>query len=339
MTIDIELHDRCLIEFKKVYPNGWTADECAERVGLPPMDIRPVVAALHKMGLLYPRTTRKGDAELRKKKPVMRFWTDPEQIDRRYEQRMETISNVFNRILQSIEVRPMTEEEKNLELWSSVDTTDPAHTKKVDVRGGFTAIDAYHQIRNATARFGPVGKGWGWDITEAFDTGSTIVITIELWHREALENTNLSDKYSFASVGQAASHTGQGDNKKPDADAAKKALTDAITKGLSYLGFNADVFLGKFDDSKYVDDQRRAHDPAIQEQENADEEWLTKMEDDLDACTTLEQVNNVAKANADTWREVGKRSDKRGIVAKIAIEGARARNAVSDPDKLKEENL
>jgi len=32
----------------------------------------------------------------------------------------------------------------------------------------------------------------------------------------------------------------------------KKATTDGITKCLSMLGFNADVFLGKFDDNKYV---------------------------------------------------------------------------------------
>ena len=32
----------------------------------------------------------------------------------------------------------------------------------------------------------------------------------------------------------------------------KKVATDALTKGLSKLGFNADVFMGMFDDNKYV---------------------------------------------------------------------------------------
>ena len=40
--------------------------------------------------------------------------------------------------------------------------------------------------------------------------------------------------------------------QKPDEDAVKKAVTDGLTKCLSYLGFNADVFLGLFDDNKYV---------------------------------------------------------------------------------------
>ena len=34
---------------------------------------------------------------------------------------------------------------------------------------------------------------------------------------------------------------------------AKKATTDALTKLLSRLGFNADVFLGLYDDNKYVE--------------------------------------------------------------------------------------
>ena len=39
---------------------------------------------------------------------------------------------------------------------------------------------------------------------------------------------------------------------KLDEDAPKKAMTDALTKALSHLGIGADVFLGKFDDNRYV---------------------------------------------------------------------------------------
>jgi hypothetical protein len=41
-------------------------------------------------------------------------------------------------------------------------------------------------------------------------------------------------------------------NGRIDDDFFKKVATDALTKGLSKLGFNADVFMGKFDDNKYV---------------------------------------------------------------------------------------
>ena len=39
---------------------------------------------------------------------------------------------------------------------------------------------------------------------------------------------------------------------KANDECHKKLRTDALTKSLSMLGFNADVFMGKFDDNKYV---------------------------------------------------------------------------------------
>ena len=49
----------------------------------------------------------------------------------------------------------------NLSLWESVETTDPEFTTKVNQRGGFTAIGAQYQIKNATELFGPFGHGFG----------------------------------------------------------------------------------------------------------------------------------------------------------------------------------
>ena len=41
-----------------------------------------------------------------------------------------------------------------------------------------------------------------------------------------------------------------------DDEAPKKAMTDALTKAFSHLGVSADVFLGMFDNSKYVEDMK-----------------------------------------------------------------------------------
>jgi hypothetical protein len=42
-----------------------------------------------------------------------------------------------------------------------------------------------------------------------------------------------------------------------------------LTKGLSKLGFNADVFMGRFDDNKYV-----ATDKVQQSIDDKAEEWI-----------------------------------------------------------------
>lgn len=127
----------------------------------------------------------------------------------------------------------------NMELWNKVCKTDPKHTKKVSQRGGFTAIDAHYQIQRATEMFGTVGIGWGYDCEYIFQN-TVVICLVTFWHG--------SRDNKFGPIGGAAEMFG----KKTDTDAPKKAMTDGITKALSHIGFNSDVFLGKFDDNKYV---------------------------------------------------------------------------------------
>lgn len=133
----------------------------------------------------------------------------------------------------------------NLALWDSVSKTDPAHTKKVNQRGGFTAIDAHYQVQQATKAFGPVGIGWGYEVQHGtIEAGSILFASADVivWHK------NRDQAYGPVR-GLAAVLNQKG---RVDEDAPKKALTDALTKALSHLGFSADVFLGKFDDNRYV---------------------------------------------------------------------------------------
>lgn len=134
----------------------------------------------------------------------------------------------------------------NMQLWESVCETDPGITKEVNQRGGFTSIDAYSQIKRATEVWGPVGTGWGWRILEEKAVEGLYIITIDFQYQGQ----------SFPVVASSSLTMGTGDKKRPDEDAPKKALTDAITKALSYLGFNADVFLGMFEDDNYVNGMR-----------------------------------------------------------------------------------
>lgn len=132
----------------------------------------------------------------------------------------------------------------NSSLWDRVCKTDPSHTKKVNFGRQITAIDPYQQIKRATEEFGPAGKGWGWEVkqVETLPTNEVCVL-ISLWHGE---NVNRIEQW-----GQASLFIDKAEQKK-DTDCMKKATTDGITKCLSMLGFNADIFLGMFDDNKYV---------------------------------------------------------------------------------------
>lgn len=132
----------------------------------------------------------------------------------------------------------------NLKLWESVEKTNPAHTKEVTFGRKITAIDPYQQVKEATKVFGAVGKGWGWSVERVeYLPTNELAVLIRLWHGDSSN--------SFDQWGQASLYIDKAEKKK-DCDCFKKATTDGVTKCLSFLGFNADIFLGKYDDSKYV---------------------------------------------------------------------------------------
>lgn len=203
-------------------------------------------------------------------------------------------------------------DKENLKLWDAVCETDPFHTKHVGQRGGFTAIDAYYQIHCATEQFGAVGKGWGWEVNWTYPTEMSthglVIAEVNIWY-----TLDSADKvYSFPVVGAAKLES----NNRVDVDAPKKALTDGITKGLSYLGFNADVFTGKFDDNKYVEEMREKYSETIEllneEQQTAVHAKCTDMfpEDDKKAhdvsawiCEQLD-VNDVAEIPVESFDKV-----------------------------------
>ena len=55
----------------------------------------------------------------------------------------------------------MSNKNNNMKIWDQVCQTDPKYTKKVNQRGGFTAIGAQSQVQKATEIFGAMGTGWG----------------------------------------------------------------------------------------------------------------------------------------------------------------------------------
>lgn len=130
------------------------------------------------------------------------------------------------------------------DLWQQVCTTDPKHTKKVNSRGGFTAINATYQMREATQVWGSYGSNWGvrdlkWDYIRN-GKGDIIEIVLEA----IFYYPGKKEDSSFPLAADCL--------YKPGQDCRKKLLTDFTTKCLSKLGFNADVFLGLYDDNKYI---------------------------------------------------------------------------------------
>ena len=132
-------------------------------------------------------------------------------------------------------------------LWDQVCETNPDDTKKVEYGAHkFTAIDAYSQIKRATELFGSYGDKWAMrEITYARIDDTPLMRVSGVF-----QYPSLSGGIAQFPISTAARFIDQ--KGKFDDEFAKKAETDLLTKALSKIGFNADVFLGKFDDNKYV---------------------------------------------------------------------------------------
>jgi len=153
---------------------------------------------------------------------------------------------------------------ENMRIWEAVSKTDPKHTKKVTFGRTFTSIDAHWQIHQATNQFGPVGEGWGYSVAHSVITLTPEMILavadVTVWWLDRAGAGTLGVQHSYGPIrGTCEMYGPKTSQGKPipglfvtDEDAPKKAMTDALTKGLSHLGFSADVFLRLFDDNRYV---------------------------------------------------------------------------------------
>lgn len=148
----------------------------------------------------------------------------------------------------------------NLALWHSVEKTDPSATKSFTGRGGFrgTQVDPMHLIRRATELWGPMGGTWGIKVIEEsihvgaamFSEDGTRSLGFEQLHVARCELFHPGG--SLPCFGCTLLVWKNKHGTYTDEDAPKKSLTDALSKGLSWLGFAADIHTGRYDDAKYV---------------------------------------------------------------------------------------
>ena len=196
---------------------------------------------------------------------------------------------------------------ENLKLWNDTKVIDPKHSKDVSVSGkpNFTNIDAYYLLERATEKFGAYGKGFGLkelNIDEVH-LGDTILIK--------LNGTFFYDGGEFPvfNAMKLMYKTSKGYDKV-DEDAYKKMITNTIGKSLSYLGFAADVYMGKFEDANYL--QEITQDFALEEYQGyliTIKEYIGKaQEKEKVTAWVLERakVDEIAKISYESAKEIAK---------------------------------
>jgi hypothetical protein len=163
----------------------------------------------------------------------------------------------------------------NLELWNKVEKTNPKYTKKAKIGGmNITAIAPQYQIMQVTEQFGVYGKAWGFkNIKLSYDL-------VEKCNLVVFKGTFFFPSGEFEIINSCKLYMDRALTMVDD-NFAKKIETDALTKAISKLGFNADIFMGKFDDVRYVEEMNASFNPIKTPSEK------------LKECKTLAQLATV----------------------------------------------
>jgi len=179
-------------------------------------------------------------------------------------------------------------ENKNLELWNRVEKTNPNYTKKAKVGGmTITAIAPQYQIMMVTEQFGVYGKTWG------FKNVQLDYSLVEKYDMVVFKGTFFFPEGQFEIVNSCKLFMDR--NKKMlDDNFAKKIETDTLTKAISKLGFNADIFLGKFDDVRYLNEVKEEFKPKVEKPALPNDRFLKAVQAINDKKITKDSLNKFA---------------------------------------------
>lgn len=207
----------------------------------------------------------------------------------------------------------------NLALWEKLGKTDPAHTNGFKRGGGFsgTAIKPMWSYKRMTEEFGPCGTGWGvgepsFQVVPGDNREVLVYCTASIWYGEDRKIVYGVGGDKIVTHIKANAQYNRPERWENDDEAFKKAFTDAITNALKMIGVGADVHMGLFDDSKYVntmrdefagDDAKGKEDAAPKPVSAAEmKRGLETITQELLDCRTPNDVQKIWKAWVDVFK-------------------------------------
>jgi hypothetical protein len=166
----------------------------------------------------------------------------------------------------------------NLELWNKVEKTNPKYTKKAKISGHeITAIAPQYQIMQVTEQFGVYGEKWGFrNIELDYDL-------VDKFNLVVFKGTFFFPNGEFEIINSCKLYMDRALTMVDD-NFAKKIETDALTKAISKLGFNADIFMGKFDDVRYVEEMKKEFQEQPSQEQQAENLRLNAIKKILLEC-------------------------------------------------------
>ena len=185
----------------------------------------------------------------------------------------------------------MSTENEDFKFYQKVSKTDPKFVKTRKSGGrAISSIDPQHQTEKVTREWGLYGKGWG--IKDGVITtrmiGTTEIMSLSgvFWFPDGEFSYAVSDKSFYVT---------QGGKDFIDTDIEKKLYTQLKSKCLSLLGFNSDIYLGKFEDANYVNEMWGEHTLIDEVQRSELAKLIQDTETDLKKFNDNYMIDNLSE--------------------------------------------
>lgn len=153
--------------------------------------------------------------------------------------------------------------DNNMTLWNAVKQPPTSALKTIGGGRlkGMTDINPQWRLQALTEYFGQCGVGWKYTInklwTEPGSDGQVCAFAlISLYYRAVIMDVDdkfVDDTWSAAIPGIGGSMLVENESRglHTSDEAYKMAVTDAISVAAKALGFGSDIYMGKFDGTKY----------------------------------------------------------------------------------------
>jgi hypothetical protein len=155
----------------------------------------------------------------------------------------------------------------NLYLWNKVKQPPVSALKQITggrLRG-MTDINPQWRIEAITEHFGQCGVGWHYEIVNLWTVSGADGELMAFAHVHLFTHHEGNTSMPIVGVGGAALVAKEKDGLRANDEGYKMAVTDALSVAMKQLGFGADIYMGKFDGSKYKQEQVKVSDARIKE--------------------------------------------------------------------------
>ena len=153
----------------------------------------------------------------------------------------------------------------NLRIWEQVDRPPKDALKTISSGSlkGMTDISPLWRIKKMTEVFGPCGIGWGYVPEKfwsepGFNQEVLCFCQVKVWYKDKFQTELGLEKKTGEVYGVGGSkllhYFGTQKYHTSNDEGYKMALTDAISVACKSLGVGADIYAGKWDGLKYIDE-------------------------------------------------------------------------------------